>query len=71
MISKEDLKLLLETRNMFMGTDVKEFIKTTFGEHLNLCTFSNDNIETCACFHFVIQQYRVRKLISSYIEILK
>jgi len=71
MISKEDLKLLLESRNMFMGIDVKEFIKTTFGEHLNLCAFSNDNIETCACFHFVIQQYRVRKLISSYVEILK
>jgi len=52
-----------------MGTDVKEFIKTTFGEHLNICTFSNDNIETC--FHFVIQQYSVRKLISSYIKIIK
>jgi len=56
---------------MFMGIDVKEFIKTTFGEHLNVCKFSYDNIETCACFHFVFQQYRVRKLISSYIEILK
>jgi len=55
-ISKEDLKLLLETRNMFMGIDVKEFIKTTFGDHLNLCKFSKDNIETCASFHFVIQQ---------------
>jgi len=56
MISKVDLKLLLETRNMFMGIDVKEFIKTTFGEHLNFYKFSNDNIETtrlscasCAC----------------------
>jgi len=71
MISKEDLKLLLESRNMFMGIDVKEFIITTFGEHLTLCKFSNNNIETCACFHFLIQQYRVRKLISSYVEILK
>jgi len=53
MISKEDLKLLLESKNMFMGIDVKEFIKTTFGEHLNLCKFSKDNIETCASFHFV------------------
>jgi len=54
-----------------MGIDVKEFIITTFGEHLTLCKFSNNNIETCACFHFLIQQYRVRKLISSYVEILK
>jgi len=35
MISKEDLKLLLESRNRFMGIYVKEFIKTTFREHLN------------------------------------
>jgi len=71
MISKEDLKLLLESRNMFMDIDVKEFIRTTFGEHLNLCKFSNDNIETCACFNFVIQQYKVRKLIPSYVKVLK
>jgi len=45
MISKDYLKLQLESRNMFMDTDVKESIRTTFGEHLNLCTFSNDNIE--------------------------
>jgi len=62
MISKEDLKLLLESRNMFTGIDVKEFIETTFGEHLNLCKFFNDNIETCVCFHFVVQQYRVKIL---------
>jgi len=56
MISKEDLKLRLESRKMFMGIDVEVFIKTTFGEHLNLFKFSNDNIETCSCFHFVFQQ---------------
>jgi len=44
MISKEDLKLLMESRNMFMGIGVKEFIKTTFGKHLNLCKFSNDKL---------------------------
>jgi len=50
MISKEYFKFLLESRNMFMGIGVKEFIKTTFGEHLNLCTFSNDNIEIVLVF---------------------
>jgi len=39
---------------MVMGIDVKEFTKTTFGEHLNLCKFSIDNIETSSCFYFVI-----------------
>jgi len=50
MISKEYLKFLLESRNMFMGIDVKEFIKKKFGKHLNLCTFSNDNIEIVLVF---------------------
>lgn len=70
-ISKEDLQILVESRNMFMEAGVMEFIKTRYGEHIQFCTFYNDNIETCACFHFVIQQHRVRKIISSYYEIQK